>query len=101
MVVWQTGKLIPQVFQCHTAIQELHRKETVEMDSHTDRQHVSEVDRVGEPTHEVLVHSQDVIWIEVCSHRVEPRNVVRCCCCEGIVIKVVKPMWLWEFVTSC
>ena len=72
------------------------------MDSHADRQHVLVVDRVGVPKDEVFVHSREVIWIA--------RSAATCCYREPLsdvvlvrrfVIKVVKPMWLWDFTMTC
>ena len=72
------------------------------MDSHTDRQHVSEVDRVGEPTHEVLVHSQDGIWIVRSATTGWNREMLLdVVVARETVIKVVKIMCRWEFITSC
>ena len=71
------------------------------MDSHTDRQYVLVVDRVGVPKDEVFVHSRELTWIVrsagTCWYREPLLDVV----VRRIVIEVVKPMWLWEFTVNC
>ena len=71
------------------------------MDSHTDRQRVSEVDRVGEPTREVLVHSQGGIWIVRSATTGWNREMLLdVVVVREIVIKFVKTMRRWELITS-